>query len=422
MSDSPSRLRELKGALSEKLNENEQIVDSLKEQDGTPIIEGKHFKAFQANLADSREIRAEIEALEGHNELKTWAEAPASSPSFAGSDLRNVDTRSLGERFADSEEFKSLDGGRSGYTMRTPYQVAGDLGSLWQSKDAYTALPSGTPGSFGTITRDPMVDRAHRRVRVRDLFPIRSTTSNVIEYFRVSGFTNNASVVPERTSNNSTFAAKPQSTLAFVGEQATVRTIAHYEAAHRNVLADEPQLAGIINDELLYGLRLHEDYQILSGAGTSEDLLGILNVSGIQTHSQGAGGDTKADAIRRSITKSLLAFYEPTGVVIHPNDWEDIELSKDDNKNYIVATSVAIGGEPRVFRLPLVDTPAIDEGTALVGAFGLGAQLYDREQGNIRIAEQHSDFFIRNAVVILAEERLALAVKRPEAFVELTFE
>jgi HK97 family phage major capsid protein len=88
----------------------------------------------------------------------------------------------------------------------------------------------------------------------------------------------------------------------------------------------------------------------------------------------------------------------------------------------LVAVSVALGGEPRVWRIPVVESPAIAEGTALVGAFGTGAQLYDREQASIRISEQHSDFFVRNAVVILAEQRLALAVKRPESFVKVTFD
>jgi HK97 family phage major capsid protein len=81
-----------------------------------------------------------------------------------------------------------------------------------------------------------------------------------------------------------------------------------------------------------------------------------------------------------------------------------------------------MGGEPKVWRMPVVDTPAITEGTALVGAFGTGAQLYDREDASIRISEQHSDFFVRNAIVILAEQRLALAVKRPEAFVKVDFD
>jgi len=48
--------------------------------------------------------------------------------------------------------------------------------------------------------------------------------------------------------------------------------------------------------------------------------------------------------------------------------------------------------------------------------------LYDREEATIRVSEQHSDFFVRNAIVVLAEQRLALAVKRPESFVKVTFD
>jgi HK97 family phage major capsid protein len=280
-----------------------------------------------------------------------------------------------------------------------------------------------------------------RTKRVRDLFPVRTTTAAVIEYFRQLGFTSvdlphgvggynerlSASTVAERLGNNSNFGLKPQSSFAFEGHQAPVRTLAHWEAAHRNVLADEPQLRSIIDNELMYGLRLLEDNQILNGDGTGENLLGVLQTPGIQSYawSSGVAGDTpdtKADAIRRAATLAFLAYYEPTGIVLHPNDWEDIELTKDLQGQYLVAVSVAMGGEPRVWRMPVIDTPAIPEGTALVGAFGTGAQLYDREQASIRISEQHSDFFVRNAIVVLAEQRLALAVKRPEAFVAIDFD
>ena len=88
---------------------------------------------------------------------------------------------------------------------------------------------------------------------------------------------------------------------------------------------------------------------------------------------------------------------------------------------YMLVTNIAIGAQTQVWRQPVVETVAITEKTFLTGAFGLGAQLYDREQANIRVADQHADFFIRNAIVVLCEERLALAVKRPEAFVKGTF-
>lgn len=415
-----SRLKELKGVLKEQIAANDAIVSHVeanREEGGPEVqIEAKHVEAFRQGLAKAREIRTEIEALEGHEEVKAWAAGTTSAPAVTSSNLWTPSEarKSIGQRFVDSDEYKSISGGRSGYTMHAPFQA----------KDLFTALPSGTPGDFGTPQREGIVETAKRATRVRDLFPVQTTTTNMIEYFRVTGFNNNASTVAERSGSPAVFAAKPQSSLTVVGVQAPVRTIAHFEVAHRNVLDDEPTLRGIIDNELLYGLRLVEDDQILNGDGTGSNLTGVLNTSGIQTQVWSAGtvGDTRIDAVRRAITKSLLAFYEPTGMVVHPNDMEDIELTKDGENRHIMVMSVSLGAEPRLWRLPMVVTSAIAEGTALVGSFGIGATLYDRMEGSIRVAEQHSDFFIRNAVAVLAEERLALAVKRPESFVEVTFD
>lgn len=455
----PDRITELKTALTAKLKENDDIAQAFKIEDGNVSVSVEQRDAFRKNLADAKEIKGliemETEAKDLHSfsgeldkymgEVEGGSVATRVNAGLAGgngngsgngSGLMSVKT--LGEAFTQSLQFKDLRKS-GGYTMREDFKLGagwgeenvlniGDLGSMLvkgegglEQKDVFTTsiAPSTTRG-FGTMQRDPLIPMPQRTNRVRELFPAQPTTANLIDYFRVTGFTNNASPVAERAGG--AFALKPQSTLTFAPAQAPVRTIAHWEAAHRNALADEPQLQSIINNELLYGLRLQEDYQILSGTGTSEDLLGVLNTSGIQLYSQtsGPGTDNKADALRRAATKVMLAYYEATGIVLHPNDWEDIELSKDGNDRYLFMMNVAVGMQQTLWRMRVVDTPAIAEGTSLVGAFGLGAQLYDREQANIRIAEQHADFFVRNAVVVLAEERLALAVKRPEAFVKVT--
>ena len=436
-----SRVRELQTALRTKMADNKSIADSFKVEDGTVVVSTEQKSAFDKNMSDIREIKGLIEGLEQMQAVSSWSESESSTSisaihAAAASDIKQLSSseiKSIGQMFVESPEFKTLNGGRNGVNMVAPWQAALSLTS-YSVKDVYSALPTGTPGSFGTIQRDAMVLPPTRTKRVRDLFPTRTTTSAVIEYFRQIGFTsvanaptNSASSVAERNDGGTAFGLKPQSSFSFVGEQAAVRTLAHWEAAHRNVLADEPQLRSIIDNELMYGLRLLEDSQILNGNGTGENLRGVLQTAGIQDYSWSEGAtlpvkDTKADALRRAATLSYLAYYEPSGIVMHPNDWEDIELTKDSNGQYLIAVSVAMGGEPRVWRMPIVDTPAIAEGTALVGAFGTGAQLYDREQASIRISEQHSDFFVRNAVVILAEQRLALAVKRPEAFVKVTFD
>ena len=439
MSEDTSRLGELQSALRTKMDDNQTIADSFKVEDDVLIVDQERKSAFDKNMVDIKELQGLIKGIQDLDEINEWGSAPApvevesvSGAAAAGTAFEQsfapTQYKTLGQAFCESEEFKSLANGRNGANMPNPWQYEGSLPTKELSvKDVYSSLPTGTPGQFGTIQRDPIVIPPQRTKRGRDLFPTRRTTAAIIEYFRMTGFTNNAGPVGERSNDGTVFVEKPQSTFTFVGEQAPVRTLAHWEAAHRNVLADEPQLRSIIDNELMYGLRLQEDAQILNGAGTGDNLTGVLQTTGIQTYAWSAGAtlpvpDTKADAIRRAATLSFLAYYEPTGVVMHPNDWEDIELTKATDGQYLVAISVALGGEPRVWRIPVVETPAIAEGTALVGAFGTGAQLYDREQANIRVSEQHSDFFVRNAIVILAEQRLALAVKRPEAFTKITFD
>jgi Phage capsid family len=360
------------------------------------------------------------------------------------------EAKSLGEAFVKSEEFKALkNSGR--LTMDTPFEIEGQqdvtrLGTYGQ-KDVYAGMDGAQhtiSHGFGRIQFDPTVPRAQRPTRVRDLFPVATTNANLIDYFRVLGFVEQsgegaAGPVRDRaagadgtsapTGTGDVFGLKPKSNLRFESAQAPVRTLAHWEAAHRNVLADEPQLQSTINNELLYGLALEEDNQILNGDGTNENLLGLLNTPNTQQYTQPSGGtpavasELKSDSLRRAATLAVIANYPPTGFVLHPYDWEDIELQKGSTANggdgqYMLFTNISIGAASQVWRQPVVETPAMPEGTFVTGAWGIGAQLYDRMQANVRIAEQHADFFVRNAVAILVEERLAFAVKRPESFVE----
>jgi HK97 family phage major capsid protein len=428
---------ELRSALETKQAfVREGLAKGLKIEGNNVEVSPEDYTALQGAVEDIKELKSLIEMQNLDVELKSFfesMEAPtrqstavaASAGAEAAVGMQTMQRKDWGSRFTESEEFKSFkDTGR--YTMDKPFTVEGesDITGPGQ-KDIYNGLMTGglNPMGFGKIQFDPMIPRPHRTYRVRDLFPVATTTANLIDYFRVLGFTTgsdnrgNARPVADYESGN--FGLKPKSQLQFEPAQAPVRTIAHWEAAHRNVIADEPQLQATINNELLYGLALAEDDQILNGDGTVDNLLGLLRTPGIQTYTQ-ESADQKSDALRRAATLSMLANFPGTGYVMHPFDWEDVELQKTvsgGDGQYMLVTNIAVGAQAQVWRQPVVETPAMTEGQFLTGAFGLGAQLYDRQQANIRIAEQHADFFVRNAIVILAEERLALAVKRPESFV-----
>jgi HK97 family phage major capsid protein len=403
--------------------------------EGNMHVKPEALTEFKDILAKAEETHGIVTALESKGRLDAWLDAPATqSPAalaaaaggFPGG--QPTEFKSLGQRFVDSAEFKAH---RDSGFMDSAFTVEDqEITSGVQYKDVHSgSIGTVVHPGFGTVQRAPMVSSPMLTWRVRDLFPQMNTNSVMIEFIEELGFVNPgdnaAAMVPERegTPPNDNFGLKPKSQIHFNIKTTPIRTLAHWVPASRNVLDDEPQLRGIIDTRLLYGLRLVEDQQLLLGDGTGQNLLGIFNTPGIQLFPSGAytppTNETYVDAIRRGATRVMLAQYDPTGVVVHPYDWERMELTKDTQGRYLVAGSVTSGAEKRLWQMPVVATPACPEGTALIGAFGLGAQVFDRMQSNIRTADQHADFFIRNAIVVLAEERLGLAVYRPASMVKV---
>lgn len=408
--------------------------NGIKDEDGKGlVVSAENAKAFRQIVAQMGEIKGLLRDLGEFEEVESYLNDPGTSSTAhhsAPPALRGPQYKGLGQQFVESKEFKDR---RTDGIMADAFRIDEDLTAL-QRKDIYTAAGGTlTRFGFGRVEQEPIVQRPYQTDRVRDLFPVANTNAALIEYMRVLGYlddANNARPVAEREDDSPTgnFGLKPHTRIRLQPAQAPVRTIAHYELAHRNTLDDEPQLRSIIDNELLYGLRLVEDDQILNGDGAGENLLGILRTPGIQRYpGPGLGfsqtgtpvmdGDTKVDAIRRAATRVMLAYYSPTGTVVHPFAWEEMELTKDANGNYVLAMNVAVGAEKRMWQMPVVATPVMNQDVALTGAFGLGAKIYDRQQSNIRVAEQHADLFIRNAIAILAEQRVGLVVSRPESFV-----
>lgn len=433
-----SRTTELARVLNHKVKLMQDFAANGIKIDGVNVeVKSEDAAEYKKLYQDAVEIKDLIDKETFGFKMAEWTanieEAGPSAAMAAAAQMgrmpRGMVMKSLGELFTNSPEFKSFVDSKSSTMQQAfeseTYDITRNCGI--QKKDVYGSMDSGiiTQGVGTVVQFDPMIPRQQRPSRVRDLFPQATTTANLIDYFQVLGFAENngdgnAQTVPDYS--NGAFGLKPQSKLKFKPEQAPVRTIAHWEAAHRNVIMDVPQLQSTINNELLYGLALQEDFQLLQGDGTVENIKGILNHEGVQIYTA-ENNEIKSDSLRKASTLAMLANYPPNGFVLHPNDWEDVELQKGSGDGqYMLFTNIAVGVNAQVWRQPVVETAAMTEGTFLNGAFGAGAQVYDRMRASIRIAEQHGDFFIRNAVLILCEERIALAVKRPEAFVKGSFD
>ncbi|MBC9000497.1 phage major capsid protein [Micromonospora aurantiaca (nom. illeg.)] len=434
----------LKNALKEKTAEIDAMTGAFEVKDGKVSLHGDQAKAYLAATEEAKTLKALIDAKASNAGLREWLDAPeGGSVAGAASAAHHAMNggQSLGEQFLASESWAEYKG--RGYRGRMTFEVDGesmfrkgvDAGEIG-AKDVFSAMAGNLTGvqALGNHQQRPLVEKLPRLMHVRNLFPPDETTAAILYGIRQTGFVNNAAAVRERTAADGTsaptggdtdvFGRAPRSKLTLEVVTYPLATISHVMYAHQQTLDDEPRMRGLINRQLIEGVRLEEDDQILFGNGQGANIRGILNTTGVQTYNQplnsGNPSEKKTVTLRRAITRVQLAEMAPTGIIINPLDWEDMELETDDNGRLTLVTSIAVGAEERVWRLPVVATTAMPEGRYLLGAFGLGAQLFDRRSVQVDVSTENQDLFERDGVTLKGHERVGLTVDRPEAFVQGT--
>jgi HK97 family phage major capsid protein len=260
---------------------------------------------------------------------------------------------------------------------------------------------------------------------VRDVLLQGNTTSDSITFVSENVFTNAAAPTLEAVSVST--GAKPESSLTFTQATAPVEIIAHWLPITRNALDDVPQMQGYVTGRLFDGLARTENDQLLNGNGTAPNISGILDQSGIQNLDQtyftgaavqnaGAGGPENYNRILRS--KTLIATTGDSSasfVIVNPTDWEVLLTLADTTDQYFGMGPFESATNPRIWGLDVVITEAKAAGSYVVGD-GTAAQVWDRMAAQLLIFDQHADFAVRNMFVLMAEERVGLAVYRPAAF------
>jgi HK97 family phage major capsid protein len=357
----------------------------------------KHGETTAATAAEMKTVGSRIDAIQAD------LEAFQKKANHVGFGAQAEVAKSLGQQFVSSDEFKYAS--ERGLKSVNPVTMGGMFRKDITSANGPTPQAMRLP-EFYSATGD-------RTAHIRNFLNVSSTTSNAIEYF-VETFTNNAAA------QTAELAAKAESELAYDLVSTPVQTIAHYVVASRQILSDAAMLQNQIDNRLTYGLALKEDQQLLYGTGSSGQLEGLMVNASVQDAGGVATGDNLVDHIRKAIALAATSEYLANGIILNPTDFANIELLKGEDGHYIWA-NVSQGGEPRLWRVPVYESTAMTAGSFILGNWNLGATLFDREQATVRIAEQHADLFIKNGVVVLGEERVALAVYRPEAFVKGVF-
>jgi HK97 family phage major capsid protein len=330
---------------------------------------------------------------------------------------------SKGQQFVSSEAWKAwlnrFPGGR------VPASAKGIMSPPVEFKDLLTGDDSESAGAFVQTDYTGIYEPLGRHpLNVLGLIQRRGTTSDTVEFVRQTLRVTQAAPVAEANVTTYTGAtgevegAKPEGTLEFEQVQANVKTIAVWIPATKQALSDAAQIRGIIDGELRDDLMEEVEAQVVAGSGVGANMTGVLNTTGILAQAWDTDLLTTIRRARTSLKVNGRSF--PTAIVMHPNDAESLDLLTDSDGRFYFG-GPRMGEQWPVWRVPVVESESLTEGTALMGDFRK-AVLWDREQATIQVSDSHEDFFTRNMVAILAEMRAAFGVIRPTAFITVAME
>lgn len=273
-------------------------------------------------------------------------------------------------------------------------------------------LMSRSAGWAPESLRDPgFVPFASAPLMILDLIPTLPTTQAAIKYMEQTTRTNNAA---ERAEGGT----YGEAAFVLTERSVTVETIGVWLPVTDEQLEDEPEAAAMIDMDLPLMVRQRLDGQILVGDGSTPNILGINNKASILT--QAKSTDPVFDAVLKGITKvRVTGRATPSAVVFHPNDWQEVRLTRTTDGIYILGNP----NDPApasIWGLPVAQSDNQTENTAVVGAFATHARLRIRRDIVIEKTNSHDTHFINGRQAIRAGIRCATVWNRAAAFCTVT--
>ena len=306
-----------------------------------------------------------------------------------------LDTKSIGFRAAE-------------------YKAASSKSTITDHATTDTTGTNGQGYAPLTTQTDPNGVFAYQRpLVIADLFAQGTMEGSSIQYPVYGALEGGAATVKEG-------ATKPKLKLpAPTWVTDTLHEVAAYWKITDQMAEDVPYVVSEINNHAEYDLRLAEEVQLLSGSGTDPEVEGLLTRN-IQTMAK--ADDSDADRIFKAFTKVATATgFKVDAVVLNPADYESIRLSKDSNGQYYGGGPFTPGEQVvPLWGVHTVVTPAIDAGTAIVGAFKQAGTVFRKGGIIVESSNSNEDDFINDKIAFRVKERITLQVKYPQAFVKVT--
>jgi HK97 family phage major capsid protein len=359
---------------------------------------------------------AQEEGLKRHGDtLIALNNSPIGRPDMGGGQLGGENSRlHLAKAYLESPAYKAFGGN---YAPTEEFNVGlkdifanatidGSAGHLvgWPSETTRTGI---------------MVDYPTRPLQVLDLMPMMNTTQSSVKYVEETVFDNQAIETGQSlgVGTGPADGVLQESQLRVEEKNIPVQSVGTIMAMTQEQIQDEAMAYGYLNDRLPFMVMQRIDGQVLVGDGAGNNLMGLINATGIGT--QARGSDNGYDAVFKAMIKVMYTgFANPTAIVMSPLAWQRLALDRG-NDQYFAGGPIDARAM-RAWGLPVVISNVLPADKAIVGDFMRYCILFDRQMVQVDISDSHQDYFSRRQLAIRAVARVAFVTLRPSAFCEVT--
>jgi len=214
--------------------------------------------------------------------------------------------------------------------------------------------------------------------------------------------------------------AVPESDINWIEQSCPIRKIGDSIPICKDAIEDVSMLEAEARNFLLENVALELDNQLLLGDGTGTNLKGIDSVAPNWV----AGSFALAiptpsvyDVISTGVTQIKVAgqgsFYQPNVTLMHPEDVEEMRLTKDGEGNYIIPPFADLSTFT-IRGTRIIETTLVPTNQAYIGDFNFGTVWTSRNL-MLEVANQHGTDFLADIIRLKATTRKALVIRNVHA-------
>ena len=271
---------------------------------------------------------------------------------------------------------------------------------------------------------DPEIKEGYRRpMTIWDLFNHEVTEKDSVTWFVEGAIDGDAGMTAENGAFSQLHVNDP------VAVTAPLKKVTALWKQTDEILSDAPRFVSHVNARAGYKLDCKVEDQLLSGTGSSNQITGLVNTSGIGTATAAAFNMAFIESLldeRTKIRKATPNFNVDT-LLLADEDYDALMKLKNNADQYVLGgpTGFVYGNGVTIGKnlwntITMVPTPALTSGTAILGAFKAGATVYEHVTGRRFDVGYDGEDFSHGRVSFRAYQRLALAVEYPAAFTKYT--